>query len=648
MSVKDPSLKPVSINENSVSKVGLPVSLGTVAIWGLGLLLAAFHLYTAATGLQSAYIQRGVHLIGVLLICFALAYRSYAGKPLKQGLGLIFFGLISAIGVYLVFALTSDQIIGRGISGPSEIDFYVGLALMALVLEATRRSIGLPIVLVAICFLLYGLAGPYMPEFISHRGYSLERLTGYLVWSTNGIFGTPIAVSATFVIIFIIFGSLMDKLGAGKMFIDLAIALTGRLRGGPALTAVIGSAMMGSINGSSVSNVVTTGAFTIPLMKKTGYRAEFAAGVEAVASTGGQIMPPIMGAAAFVMAEMLGISYTDVALMALIPAILYFVSVGLMVYFEARRLDIPSIPKEELPNLRQVLATGFHLLLPLLILVYVLVFQQLSPIISGVIATVSLVSIASLFTLFREQRLPWREVIEGLRDGVVTAVPVALACATAGIVIGVISMTGLGVRFTQFIIDFSSGMLWLAAGLTMVACIVLGMGLPTTAAYIITAVLGAPALAEFGVPVQAAHMFIFYFAIVSFITPPVGLSAYAAAGVAGTNPISTSKTAFVLGLAGFVVPYMIIYSPALILIGSVSSIVIVSITALLGVTSMAGALVGWFFRPLNWAWRLSMLVGAIALIQPNPAFALVGVLPMLVIFGRSWIKQRQPSSDMTK
>lgn len=619
--------------KSSFRITGLPILPSVVIIWVIGISLAAFHLYTAATGLQSAYIQRGVHLIGLLLIGFAISYKKHESHVLKQGVNLSFFFLASCVAVYLYFAFSPDNILFRGINGPNVMDFYVGALLMALILEGTRRSIGLPIVLVALFFLLYGLAGPYMPEFISHRGYSLERITTYLVWSTNGVFGTPVAVSSTFVIVFIIFGSLMEKLGAGQVFIDLAIALAGRVRGGPALTAVAGSAMMGSINGSSVSNVVTTGAFTIPLMKRSGYRPEFAAGVEAVASTGGQIMPPIMGAGAFVMAEMLGISYSSVALMALIPAILYFVSVGLIVYLEARRLDIPPIPKEELPNIRYVLSKGFHLLLPLVILVYILVFLQMSPIISGVIAIASLVSIAGLFTLFREQRLPWREVIEGLRGGVVVAVPVALACATAGIVIGIISMTGLGVRFTQFIVDLSSGMLWLGAGLTMIACLILGMGLPTTAAYIITATLGAPALANFGVPIEAAHMFIFYFAIMSFITPPVGLSAFAAAGVAGTNPISTSLQAFRLGLAGFIVPYVIIYSPALILIGETADIVIVSITAILGVSSLAGALVGWFFKELNWTWRVTFFIGAIALIHPNPLFAIVGILPMLSFYG---------------
>ncbi|MGQ9367538.1 TRAP transporter permease [Azospirillum sp. ST 5-10] len=601
-----------------------------LAVWALALLLAGFHLHTATYGIAAPYTQRGTHLLGLLLICYAMGMgHDGRGRSLARLSDLVLFAATAAVAAYLWFAFDPRLVLERGIAGPTRADLVVGVLLMALVLEGTRRSVGLPIVLVAVAFLLYGLAGPYMPDIISHRGYSLDRLTTYLVWSTSGIFGTPVAVSATFVILFIMLGALMDKLGAGALFIDLAVALTGRLRGGPALTAVVGSALMGSVNGSSVSNVVTTGTFTIPLMRRTGYRPEFAAGVEAVASTGGQIMPPIMGAGAFVMAEMLGVSYASVALMALIPALLYFLSIGLMVYFEARRLDMPRLDRDALPDVRQVLARGFHLLLPLALLIYALVFAHLSPIIAGVVAIVSLVGIASLATLLRERRLPWREVLEALRLGVVTAVPVALACASAGIVIGVISMTGLGVRFTQIIIDLSSGMLWLGAILTMIACIVLGMGLPTTAAYIITAVLGAPALAKLGVPLVSAHMFIFYFAIVSFITPPVGLSSYAAAGVARTNPITTSVVAFKLGIAGFIVPYVILYSPAILLQGSPWAIAVVSLTAVLGVTALAAAIVGWFLVPLNGLLRVLFALGAVALIHPDPVYALAGVIPML-------------------
>ena len=342
-------------------------------------------------------------------------------------------------------------------------------------------------------------------------------------------------------------------------------------------------------------------------------------------------MPPVMGAGAFVMAEMLGVSYSDIALMAVIPALLYFLSISLMVYFEAHREGIPPLKGEDLPQIRAVLARGFHLLLPLVVLIYMLVILRYSPILSGLYAIVTLVVVASVVSVVRDRHFPLVEILSALRTGVVTAVPVALACATAGIVIGIVSMTGLGVRFTQLIVELSNGILWLGAVLTMIACIILGMGLPTTAAYVITAVLGAPALIHMGVPLMSAHMFIFYFAIVSFITPPVGLSAYAASGISGTNPMHTSFVAFKLGIAGFLVPFAFIYSPALLMQGSVAEILIVSGTALLAVGVLAGAIVGWFVMPLNAVLRLVFLASAIALIAPDPLYALLGIVAPVAV-----------------
>jgi TRAP transporter 4TM/12TM fusion protein len=393
---------------------------------------------------------------------------------------------------------------------------------------------------------------------------------------------------------------------------------------------------MGSISGSSVSNVVTTGTFTIPLMKRTGYSPLFAGAVEAVASTGGQIMPPVMGAGAFVMAEMLGVSYADVALAAAIPAALYFLSVGLMVYFEARRKNLAVLGEDEVPRVGEILRQGYHLLVPLLVLIYLLVIRQLSPMLAGVYAIAVLVATASIFIIIREKRFPWREILAALEHGVVTAAPVAMACAAAGIVIGVVSLTGLGVRFTQMVIHLSGGVLWLGGLLTMVACIILGMGLPTTAAYIITAVLGVPALKNMGVPDMAAHMFIFYFAIISFITPPVAISAYAASGVAGTNAMKTGFQSFKLGLAGFIVPFLFLYSPAIVLQGPAMNTVINSCTAVLGVAALAGGLVGWFAFNLPFWVRLIFLAAAVALIVPIWWVSLLGIVPLAVavVMGR--------------
>ncbi len=604
--------------------------------------LACFHLYTAAFGLFSPLYQRSIHLIGLMTIGFII-YRLYSGAK-GSNPGVLDWGLILGmlgLGAYFLVAFAPAAVLNRGIMGPTELETWVGAALIVLILEGTRRAVGLPIVLVGVAFLAYGVLGPYLPDFIAHKGYGVHRLVSYLVWTTEGVFGIPVMVSATFVIVFIIFGAFLDKLGAGQLFIQLALALTGRRRGGPALTAVVSSGLMGSISGSSVSNVVTTGTFTIPLMIRTGYSPLFAGAVEAVASTGGQIMPPVMGAGAFVMAELLGISYDRVALAAAIPALFYFLSIGLMVYFQARRKRLTVFSGEDLPQVKYILRRGFHLMLPLVVLIYLLVFRRLSPMLAGLWAIISLVGTASLFILIRERRFPWREILSALEMGAVTAVPVALACATAGIVIGVVSLTGLGVRFTQMVIHLSGGMLWLGALLTMIACIILGMGLPTTAAYIITAILGVPAMVKMGVVPIAAHMFIFYFAIISFITPPVAISAYAASGIAQTNAMKTGFLSFKLGLAGFIVPFLFIYSPAIVLAGNLWNLITDSVTAVLGIAALAGSLTGWLFMDLSPWLRLVIFGSAIALIVPNLLVGAVGAVPLALILATARIRQRR-------
>ena len=587
--------------------------------WALALGLAGFHLYTAAFGVFSPQVQRAAHLMVLLLLALWVHGPGREGdKPpaWRRVWDWFLLALALAAGLYLLPALGPEAILERGIAGPEPWEVGVGVGVMLLILEATRRSLGLPIVLVALGFVAYALAGPWLPLAISHRGYDLERLASYLFWSTEGVFGIPLAVSATFVVIFIIMGSLLDRLGAGEFFLRLTQSLAGRLRGGPAQTAVLASALMGSISGSSVSNVVTTGNFTIPLMIRTGFSPLFAGALEAAASTGGQIMPPVMGAAAFVMAEMLGISYPTVALAATLPALLYFLGVGLMVYFRARRLDMRPLAAGQLPPLGQTLAQGFHLLLPLAVLVYLLVGRGLSPLKAGLGAVLSLLVVAGGAGLIRERAWPWRQMLEGLTRGVFTAMPVALACACAGIIIGVTSLTGLGVRLTQLVVQLAGGQLWLAGLLTMLACLLLGTGLPTTAAYIITAVLGAPALQALGVPALAAHMFIFYFAIISFITPPVAISAFAASGIAGANPLLTGLMACRLGLAGFLVPFAFLYRPSLLLVGSPGRVLLDGLAALAGMALLAGALEGWLVRPLNWWQRLALACMAISLIIP--------------------------------
>ncbi len=591
-----------------------------------------FHLYTAYFGVLPPMYQRFLHLYGVLLLCYLL-YKNRANVKNRMGMSdLALFFLTGAAGVFFIYSFSPESILDRGILGPDRLEIWAGILLLILILEGTRRTVGLPIVLVALFFVIYGIFGPYMPEFIAHKGYSLTRLIDYLIWTTEGVFGIPLTVSATFVVVFIIFGAFLEKLGGGEFFTKIALSVSGKIKGGPAQSAVISSGLMGTISGSAVSNVVTTGTFTIPLMIRTGYKPLFAGAVEAVASTGGQIMPPVMGAAAFVMAEMIGIPYSDVVLAAAIPAILYFVSIGFMVYLEANKIGLRTIPKDQVPDIGKTLQQGFYFFLPLVILVYLLVIKKSSPMKAGIFTILILIPISAIGTYVKEKRIPWREIIGALEKGAEIAVPVALACATAGIVIGVVSLTGLGIRFTHFIVSFSGGRLPIALMLTMVACLILGMALPTTAAYIITAILVAPALMQLGVPVLAAHLFVFYFAIISFITPPVALSAYAASGLSGEDPMKTGFMAFKLGIVGFIVPFMFVYGPSLILIGSRYLTLINFITALIGIYCLASSFEGWMFTPLTWWKRALLFLCAIALITPRISYSIGGLIPFFLMF----------------
>ncbi len=598
--------------------------------------LSLFHLYTALFGVMTPILQGGIHLFTLLALSMLIYTGKKAGEKDEEHISLIrllLFLAVTVIAIIFLFSLSPDEILRRGVFGPTRFEQWIGLLLILFVLEGTRRAVGLPIVIVAVVFIIYALFGRYMPPVIAHKGYSVWRLVDNLVWTTQGVFGIPIAVSSTFVFIFILFGSMLDKLGAGKFFINFAYALSGHKTGGPAQTAVIASGLMGSISGSSVSNVVTTGAFTIPLMKKTGYDAEYAGAVEAVASTGGQIMPPVMGAAAFVMADMLGVPYYKVALSALIPALLYFLSLSFMVKYQANKKGLEGVPKEELPSAKAVMREGYYVVIPLLALIYFLFICRYSPMRAGVFTIIILIGVSVLWMWFREKKILWREIIKALVYGAKIAAPVAMACASAGIVIGIVSLTGLGVRFTQLIISLSGGNLFPALILTMIACLILGMGLPTTAAYIITSVLAVPALTSMGVEVMAAHLFILYFAIISFITPPVAISAFAAAGIAGSDSMKTGLKAFRLGIAGFIVPFMFVYEPSLLFIGPWYLILINCVKAILGVILLAGALEGWFFkRCIPVVLRLILGMSAIMFIFPKFWSGAAGIVLLLIAY----------------
>ncbi|MEA4882296.1 MAG: TRAP transporter permease [Clostridia bacterium] len=606
-----------------------------VAATAVALALAAFQLLTAFYGTLSPMIQRFVHLFGALLLTFLLYGangKQHRGSTAVSRWNLLIAAVTAVLGVYFIAQLNPDLVLNRGIWGITRLEQWTGLLLMVLVLEATRRTVGWPLVIVALVALAYALLGPYLPEVIAHKGYDVWRLVETLSWTTEGILGTPMAASATFVAVFILFGSFLETLGGAKFFLDLSSAVAGHRKGGPAQVAVISSAAMGTISGSAVANVVTTGTFTIPLMKSLGYQPAFAGAVEAVASTGGQIMPPVMGAAAFVMAEMIEVQYWKICIAALLPAVLYYISASVQVYLRADRLGLKGLPKEELPKVGPTLKQGWYLLVPLVCLVIMLVALQWSPMKAGIWTVAVTVAVSCLNYYLRERRFPWKELVEALEVGGKTLVPVATACGAAGIVIGVVSLTGIGVRFSQVVIDLARGSLPMTLLYTMLACIVLGMGLPTTAAYIITAVLGAPALISLGVQPLAAHLFVFYFACLSFITPPVAMAAYAAAGIADANPMQTGWSAWKLGMAGFIVPFMFVYNQALLLEGQWYELLLATATSILGVFALAIAIEGWLRRQLPWWQRIISFAAAILLIVPGWATDLGGLALLALVY----------------
>jgi len=517
-------------------------------------------------------------------------------------------------------------------------DIIVAAVGILLVLEACRRVVGWPIVIIAAVFITYAFAGPYMPGFLNHRGYSFRRVVGHLFYTTEGIIGVPLGVSATFIFLFILFGAFLDKTGIAKFFIDLANAIAGFAAGGPAKVAIITSAMLGTISGSSVSNTVGSGSFTIPMMKKLGYKPEFAAAVEASASTGGQLMPPIMGAAAFLMSETLGIPYIEVAKAAIIPALLYFTGIFIMVHLEAKKLGLGGMSKDEIPRIFKVMKERGHLIIPLIVIVYFLV-QGATPVraaLNGIITSV----IASMMR--KCTRMSFRDFIDALENAGRNILGVAAACATAGIIIGIVTLTGLGLKMASGLVALAGGNMFFTLFFTMISSLILGMGIPTTANYLITSTITAPAVVQLGVPMLAAHMFTFYFGIIADITPPVALAAYAGSAIAKSNPFKTGVQATKLAIAAFIIPYIFAFSPSLLLIDTTPlQIVQIVITSLIGMVSLSAAMEGYFYTYTNRFERLLFFAGGLMLIFPEGITDLVGFCLIVVAVSIQFYKVRK-------
>jgi TRAP transporter 4TM/12TM fusion protein len=600
--------------------------LGWVAAAVL-LLFSTFHLYTAFFGILPELFQRIVHLGFVLVVTFLLypAIKGRIKNRILSGLDLLMVFVTIAITVYGLAESTDAIGIRAGIATTA--DTLFGVLLIIFLLEAGRRVMGYPMPLIALAFILYAMAGPYMPGPLQHRGYDLERIVQQLYLSYEGIFGLPLAVASTFIVMFVIFGAFLQESGGGQLFIDIAYRLMGRVRGGPAKMAVVSSGLFGTVSGSAVANVVVDGWLTIPLMVRTGFSPHVAAAVEAVASTGGQLMPPVMGAAAFVIADILGISYFEVCLAAAIPAVLYYVTLFFMVDFEAARLGLRGVSATEMPHIENV-GARIHLLIPIAVLIFFLGVLDWSPLKS---AGWSVVIVFAVSWLKKKTWMKGPQIVKALRAGAKGTLEVSLACAMAGIVVGVFSLTGLGLKLSTMLLELAGGNLLVLLVLTMFASLILGMGLPTVACYIILAVLVAPALIKMGVAPIAAHLFIFYFGLISAITPPVALAAYAAAGIAKTDPFKTGWAATRIGIAGLLLPYFFVYGPAMVMIGPWSEIALACVSGIVGVIALAAGVQGYLFKRANVIQRIALLIAGVLLIKPGILTDLAGYAIVAVV-----------------
>ena len=648
------------------------------ALFTVALLFSIFQIVTAAYHPISTQVQRAGH-VGFLLMLIFLSFPAY-GRERPQPL---LAWILAAIGMSTAFYqwIFEADLIQR--SGElTTADLVIGLTLIVLIFEAARRVMGPALPIICGLFLAYGLFGQYLPGELAHRGYGLDQIVNQLSFGTEGIYGTPTYVSATYIFLFILFGSFLEQAGMIKLFTDFALGLFGHRLGGPAKVAVFSSALMGTITGSGVANVVTTGQFTIPLMKRFGYRAAFAGGVEATASMGSQLMPPVMGAVAFIMAETINVPFVEVARAALVPALLYFGSVFWMVHLEAKRAGLVGLPKDQCPNPWSAVRARWYLLIPLLVLIGLL-FSGRTPLFSGTVGlALTAIVILGSAVILNVSVLGWRIAywvalgllcagffplgigmifgviaalviacwfvkggretlhlcLHALVEGARHAVPVGIACALVGVIIGIITLTGVATTFAGFVLDMGKSSLFLSLLLTMLTCLVLGMGIPTIPNYIITSSIAAPALLDLGVPLLVSHMFVFYFGILADLTPPVALACFAAAPIAGERGLKISLWAVRIAMAGFVVPFMAVYAPALMLQESdLLGIVYIVVKALFAIGLWGAASIGHWRAPLTGYERLLALVAGATLIAALPLTDEIGfALGALVVGWHLW------------
>jgi len=590
--------------------------------------LSVFQIWQGITADLSAPVFRPIHLSWVLILVFFTLPLIKSQQSSFQYL----FG--RSVDLLCIIAITwaSYHIVSFDygdisflMDGLTTLDQISGLIIVVLLLEATRRTVGLVMVFIAMIFLLYALFGDILPSNVASKGFSIEEIVRFHIYSTNGIYGAPLAIAAGVVFIFVLFGAFLQVSGAGKFFIDASFSIAGKYRGGPAKASVIASAALGSISGSAIANTVTTGALTIPMMKKLGYKPEQAAGIEAAASTGGQIMPPVMGAGAFVMAQFTGIPYSEILLVSIAPAILYFGCTLLYVHLMACKLGLKGMEITE--KISVVLKNGWHFLLPLLLITSLLLMSY-SPILVGIAGCVAIL-VAAMCR--KHSRISIPVFFQGMKEGALLALPISVACGTAGIVVGVVGQTGIGLQFTQFLMALSGGYLWSVLGLIAIAAMILGMGLPVTAAYIVLSIMAVPSLTELGVGLLAAHMIVFWLSQTSNVTPPIALAAFAAAGIANCSPMKAAVQAFKLAQGFLIIPIMMAFSGLIWMEGENTEFVISIVLTIGLIVAVAGCLEGRLLTKLALPNRVLLLLSAFALLVPNHYINISGVVIILII-----------------
>jgi len=599
-------------------------------------LFSVFQLYASISNMVPQQILRYTHLA----FAITLAYIMYpatknADRSKMSPLDLIAASVFAILIAYLMVNYKDLQLRAGAYT---LLDTVVAGILILMVLIACWRVVGSPIVIIASIFIIYGFIGPYLPGFLRHRGYSLKRVITHLMLTTEGIIGNPIGVSSTFMFLFIMFGAFLEKTKVGQFFIDASNAAAGWAAGGPAKVAVLASALEGTVSGSSVSNTVGSGSFTIPMMKSLGYKPEFAGAVEAAASTGGQIMPPVMGSAAFLIADAVGVPYSQLMKHALIPALLYFIGIWIMIHFEAKKNNLRGLPREQLPRVWPLIRDRGHLVLPLVSIIYFMM--------EGFTVTRSAlwgICCACLIPYVRKATwVPAKEIASALPQAARSASSVATACATAGIIVGMVTLTGLGQRIGAGMFELVGGRVILGLMMAMITSLILGMGVSTTSNYIITSTVAAPILVKLGIPLLASHMFCFYFGIIADITPPVALAAYAGSAIAKSNPFKTALNASKLAIGAFIIPYMFALNPKMILIGGTwLEGLPMLVTAIVGMVGISGGLIGYFNGPMKPIWRILLIVGGLGLIDPNPMTDILGGFIIIFVFAihKFWINK---------